>query len=203
MSSERSPNQQESVRKEQQEAEGGEAEDTSIDNLPALVLDNGAAAIPNIACPRYQYSSLPSPTSVRLIELQPGKESDPISCSLLCVELTGAQSFEALSYVWGASRGTIPIFCFDHGSNSDEKDSTILVTPNCLQALRRLRSKDKTRILWIDAICINQNQKDQGEKAQQVPLMYVSTSLCTISFLFYIVGLSFVAMLNNSWNILL
>jgi len=31
--------------------------------------------------------------------------------------------------------------------------------------------EDKTRILWIDAICINQNQEDQGEKSQQVPLM--------------------------------
>ncbi|KAE9365056.1 HET-domain-containing protein, partial [Stipitochalara longipes BDJ] len=107
----------------------------------------------------------------RLIELLPGKESDPISCSLRPVNLEDAQPFEALSYVWGDGRSMRSIFCFDHGSISNTKTSTILVTSNCWHALRRLRLEDKTRVLWIDAICINQNREDQGEKSQQVPLM--------------------------------
>jgi len=132
---------QEPVRKAHQEAEGGEAEDTSIDkdSLLALASTNVDTATPSLASSSYQYDSLPSPTSIRLIELLPRKESDSISCSLHCVELADAQSFEALSYVWGARSGTIPIFCFDHGGSSDTKDSTILVTPNCWHALRRLR----------------------------------------------------------------
>jgi hypothetical protein len=40
---------------------------------------------------------------------------------------------------------------------------------NLLDALRRLRSTSKSRLLWIDAICINQRNLD--ERAEQVPLM--------------------------------
>ncbi|PMD31793.1 HET-domain-containing protein, partial [Hyaloscypha variabilis F] len=107
----------------------------------------------------------------RLMELLPGEGSDPISCSLRPVTLGDAQPFEALSYVWGNPHGTRSIFCFDHGSNSNTKSTTLLVTANCWHALRRLRLEDKTRILWIDAICINQYQEDRVEKSQQIPLM--------------------------------
>jgi hypothetical protein len=37
------------------------------------------------------------------------------------------------------------------------------------RALRRLRFPNSTRILWIDAICINQDDKE--ERSYQVPLM--------------------------------
>ncbi|EMT68770.1 Heterokaryon incompatibility protein 6, OR allele, partial [Fusarium odoratissimum] len=40
---------------------------------------------------------------------------------------------------------------------------------NAAAALRRLRWKRKKRVLWIDAICIN--QADVDEKNTQVPLM--------------------------------
>lgn len=45
----------------------------------------------------------------------------------------------------------------------------VLVTKNCESALRRLREVDAWRILWIDAICINQD--DLKERAQQVVQM--------------------------------
>ena len=50
---------------------------------------------------KYQYRPLPSKNSVRLIELLPGRGSDPISYSLRPINLEDAQPFEALSYVWG------------------------------------------------------------------------------------------------------
>jgi hypothetical protein len=43
------------------------------------------------------------------------------------------------------------------------------VTANCIAAMRRLRHKKKRRILWIDAICIDQSSMD--ERNQQVELM--------------------------------
>jgi hypothetical protein len=43
------------------------------------------------------------------------------------------------------------------------------VTPNLGAALQRLRREDEVRIVWIDALCINQNDLD--ERASQVSFM--------------------------------
>jgi hypothetical protein len=43
------------------------------------------------------------------------------------------------------------------------------VTTNLLELLQSLRSSGETRRLWIDALCINQDDLD--EQSQQVPLM--------------------------------
>ncbi len=73
-------------------------------------------------------------------------------------------SYEALSYVWGSRFGTEPIRC-------DGK--RLMVTPNCESALGYLRLKDKTRILWVDAICIDQENGAASvkERNTQVALM--------------------------------
>ena len=43
------------------------------------------------------------------------------------------------------------------------------MTANRTAAMRRLRNKKKRRVLWIDAICIDQSSMD--ERNQQVELM--------------------------------
>jgi hypothetical protein len=115
----------------------------------------------------FQYTPLKGARHIRVLVLEPArKTSDPVHCSFKEISLddeatvTTTTPYEALSYTWGAPKGTRPIFC--HGS-------TILVTPNCEQALLHLRNKSKPRNMWIDAICINQESID--EKNQQVPLM--------------------------------
>jgi hypothetical protein len=117
---------------------------------------------------KYQYRPLPSPNSVRLIDLLPGRGLDPIFFSLRTVNLEDAEPFEALSYVWGTGNRRA-ILCFDHGTVPQSKNSTLEVTLNCWHALHRLRFEDKSRDLWIDAICIN--QEDRKERSQQVSLM--------------------------------
>jgi hypothetical protein len=68
--------------------------------------------------------------------------------------------YEALSYVWGSPTAEDPIFC--HGEE-------LLVTPNCKAAMQHLRHKKKRRVLWIDAICIDQGTTE--ERNHQVGLM--------------------------------
>lgn len=70
--------------------------------------------------------------------------------------------YEALSYTWGRAGGMKFLRCID-------SSQTLRVRDNCYNALRRLRRKDINRSLWIDAICIN--QQDQNERARQVRLM--------------------------------
>jgi hypothetical protein len=55
------------------------------------------------------------------------------------------------------------------------------ITENSRAALKRLRLRDRPRVLWIDQLCIN--QWDNNEKARQVQLMrdiYAKSQACLI-----------------------
>src|ERR1700760_2367543 len=57
----------------------------------------------------------------------------------------------------------------------------ISITPNLHTALLKLRHRQSKRMLWIDALCINQTDVD--EKQQQVALMgeiYSRTERCLL-----------------------
>jgi hypothetical protein len=72
--------------------------------------------------------------------------------------------YEALSYTWGSPKVPVDIFV-----GSPYSRGTISVTQNLAEALRYLRYEDKIRILWIDAICVN--QLDMAERSSQVKRM--------------------------------
>lgn len=74
--------------------------------------------------------------------------------------------YEALSYVWGTRTGEQKILVVEQASSSQK---FIDVTENLHFALRYLRSESEGRILWVDAVCINQN--DLVERGNQVRLM--------------------------------
>lgn len=97
---------------------------------------------------------------IRLLTLLPGQFGSLIRYTLQIVSLDDDPRYEALSYVWGDPRYRLPIF---------SKDRTLLVTENLEAALRHLRLEDKPRILWIDAVCIN--QEDLDERSHQVSMM--------------------------------
>jgi hypothetical protein len=50
-----------------------------------------------------------------------------------------------------------------------DRDEEIRITENLHRALLFLRDPDVPRILWIDAVCIDQSNR--AEKALQIPLM--------------------------------
>jgi hypothetical protein len=108
----------------------------------------------------FEYRSLRSGTSFRLIRLLAGRREDDITCQIFHSVISDAPPFEALSYTWGDSSQL-------HQISSTE--GIIHVTANCGAALRDLRYSFRDRILWIDALCIN--QRNIEEKNIQVPLM--------------------------------
>lgn len=69
-------------------------------------------------------------------------------------------AYEALSYVWGDREEGRQIFL---------NGIPFRVTQNLYAALAQLRLFERERVLWIDAICINQN--DDDEKSTQVTFM--------------------------------
>ncbi|KAI4913049.1 uncharacterized protein J4E92_009921 [Alternaria infectoria] len=48
----------------------------------------------------YTYESLPMPSSIRILQIDPGAPSDPITCHFRIVNLDDRPSFTALSYSW-------------------------------------------------------------------------------------------------------
>jgi len=109
---------------------------------------------------RYLHRRLKALDSIRLILLLPGTFEDDIGIELKEVSLSKPPPYLALSYVWGSPTGETPISC--HGEE-------LLVTANCVAAIRRIRDKKLTREVWIDAICIGQGQTE--ERNRQVGLM--------------------------------
>lgn len=97
---------------------------------------------------------------IRLLELLPGLKDQPIEGLLSIASLDDTPMYEALSYAWGSSsaRKTIQL-----------NQTEFAITPNLQTALLHLRKEEKTRKLWVDAICINQD--DPEEKQHQVQLM--------------------------------
>ncbi|SPO02004.1 uncharacterized protein DNG_04677 [Cephalotrichum gorgonifer] len=99
----------------------------------------------------------------------------PIQCQLFAYALPdseGTRPYEALSYVWGSEAAPSPI-CID--------GCALSVTVNLHAALSHLRDPYIERILWIDALCINQT--DKNEKALQIQLMakiYATASSVTV-----------------------
>lgn len=69
--------------------------------------------------------------------------------------------YDAISYTWGEPNFTQEIIIDDH--------FRLRITPNLHDALIRYRCAVGTRSIWVDAICINQN--DEDDKRRQVPLM--------------------------------
>jgi hypothetical protein len=114
---------------------------------------------------QFCYSPLSSDfDSIRLLRLMPHRDkAADIQCELFDYSLHephGTHLYEALSYVWGDLNENLPIFVNGNRFN---------VTTNLHAALLQLRNHSIERILWIDAICIN--QADDKEKENQIQFM--------------------------------
>ncbi|KAH6662496.1 heterokaryon incompatibility protein-domain-containing protein [Halenospora varia] len=121
----------------------------------------GRAGTWNTAQAEYLYSKL-HVNAIRILNVHPGLSYETISCSLEVHDLNNCPPFEALSYVWGDPNPLAEITC---------DGFPIFVTPNLNDALHRIRQPfaTKPRKVWVDAICINQN--DLFERSSQVMLM--------------------------------
>lgn len=115
---------------------------------------------------------------IRLLTLLPGGLDEPLECSISTASLNENAEYNALSYVWGDAVATAPV-----SPAILLNGDTFPVTPNLYSALQHLRAQleDKPLRLWIDAVCINQD--DLAERSQQVAMMrdiYSSATRVTI-----------------------
>ncbi|CAN9173219.1 unnamed protein product [Alternaria alternata] len=101
----------------------------------------------------------------RLLQLLRGK-GPAIECMLYQAYLDGTDTipYDALSYHWGGT---------DKTSTVTVNGKYLDVTENLHSALQHLRSEDIDRVLWVDAICIDQgNERERGHQVQQMCKIY-------------------------------
>jgi hypothetical protein len=140
----------------------------------------------------FDYSRVPIDSGrkeIRLLDVQatsvqPGIGTSPNLTQLRCVlrkgSLVNCPPFQALSYVWGdekdrktislaedlgSSLAALPV----HHSTPQPASFSISVTSNLESALCHLQREDEIVTLWVDALCINQD--DVREKNTQVQMM--------------------------------
>lgn len=108
---------------------------------------------------RYVYSDIDGDAGdTRILSLLPGSFHDEIriqirNISLLEKPLGNTDTeYEALSYVWGSTDDCVKITVVD-----GESSYFLEITRNLAGALPYLRDVETPKILWIDAVCINQD----------------------------------------------
>ena len=125
----------------------------------------------DIAEKQYHYRYQPlneAKRQVRILRLAPGKFHQLVRGSLILISLDrlcrrrwqNLKEWVALSYVWGTAPRNEPIRI---------NQRKIFITQTLHHTLRYLRASKKDKYLWIDQICINQD--DEVERASQVQLM--------------------------------
>ena len=105
------------------------------------------------------YTPLADSNEIRLLYLQPRASSNIITCVTKHVKLSEKPQYEALSYEWGPKDTEQISF---NGRVYD-------IRRNLCDALLHLRHETDERVMWIDALCINQT--DVQERNHQVTQM--------------------------------
>ena len=105
---------------------------------------------------------------IRLLYLFAGQYHDDLIATLAHVDLNQHPKYEALSYTWGSSFKDCHV-SFMIGTGVKK----IAITKNLEAALLRLRSVEQTRVMWIDQVCINQDDiKERSSQVSRIGLIY-------------------------------
>jgi hypothetical protein len=115
------------------------------------------------------YGTLPTPTSIRLLQMVVEPEESPIQTTLHTIDLEDEQrpSYRALSYVCGPQEPKHTITCngigFQIGGN----------LYNALLRIRGLANPPGFMVISVDAVCIDQRELPHSltERSQQVQMM--------------------------------
>ncbi|KAI1260944.1 heterokaryon incompatibility protein-domain-containing protein [Xylariaceae sp. FL1019] len=118
---------------------------------------------------QYEYQPLSGNESIRILTLEPGIWSDPLTGNLECVSVDNPGKFEALSYAWadpGPSNSVYDIFI----RNEQGYEGLLALRGGSIfAALKQLRLSDRPRRIWADQCCIDQD--NLGERSQQLQFM--------------------------------
>ncbi|KAH7350762.1 heterokaryon incompatibility protein-domain-containing protein [Rhexocercosporidium sp. MPI-PUGE-AT-0058] len=106
----------------------------------------------------YQYQEL-GDLEVRLVRVFPERKTR-IKCEIIHASLENCPEYIAISYAWGDAGNTRKI---------QLEGFLVSISVSLYGALDALRQKDRSILVWVDALCIDQSNKN--ERTQQIQLM--------------------------------
>src|SRR6266536_2141897 len=123
----------------------------------------------------YEYEPLQSQNQIRILRLYAAdKENEPLRCTLISSNLSKPYDgvpYDALSYYWGTDEPSheIKIIKYDGKGLSGITQPKFFIRSNLFAALKAIRQPKDEVDIWVDAICIN--QENDVEKKIQVAMM--------------------------------
>ncbi|KAL3426540.1 HET domain-containing protein [Phlyctema vagabunda] len=101
---------------------------------------------------------------IRLLRLHSRRSGEIPSCEIFHASLDGEVGFKALSYTWGDAslRGVVKV-----------DGQAIAVTRNLSEALGDIRGMQSDKIVWVDALCIDQaNIRERSHQVRKMGRIY-------------------------------
>jgi hypothetical protein len=128
----------------------------------------------------FKHPLIDAGSQIRLVSLLPperpadrGESREPLQCTIEVHSLAKVPEYEALSYTWGGIHRHMPISVLGKDADGNAIEEALFATPQLLMALRRLRLVSTPRRLWIDQLCIDQdNPKEVGSQVQLMGDIY-------------------------------
>ncbi|KIW31916.1 uncharacterized protein PV07_03503 [Cladophialophora immunda] len=112
----------------------------------------------------YTYPPLDGETQIRLLELCPGQGTANIHAKLKNYTIGSTPAYTAISYRW-RSKDPLRAVHLD--------GMRLFVRNNIVDLLKCLRDPQKSRMLWIDAICIDQSDvQERNGQVENMGLIY-------------------------------
>src|SRR6266536_3059763 len=106
------------------------------------------------------YQPLDPDGGIRVLILEPGSNNAQICCRIVPENLNHNPEYKALSYEWGSPENSRTITL---------SGQYVSVRQNLWSALWHLRKNGRIGRLWVDALCINQD--DERERGHHVSMM--------------------------------
>lgn len=101
---------------------------------------------------------------IRLLILEPGRRNTPLECRLVRCRVSDDTWYEALSYAWGDAPSQNMLKC---------NGEMIRITESLKSALKYIRHPLARRVLWVDAVCIDQQDtEERGHQVQRMSQIY-------------------------------
>jgi len=132
--------------------------------------------------------------SFRLLRVLPSlRQGSPLRCELYTSSISRERDkYIAGSYVWGPPEPTMSILV--NGEHFQVRD-------NLFRFLKAFRSRYQPQVIWLDAICINQDDvQERSHQVQEMKRIY-SGAKCVYSWLGYDKPLPHSGMFNRQYMI--